>query len=253
MSLLLRALGAARLYRRLMLLERRLDEPIVDIALPPGIAVRQLDLDDVVTYRAFRPGADSDAVRRRLIEGEWAFAAWRGAAIVAVGWTAPGRAPIEYLDWTMPLASDEGYSYDLYTAPAFRGHGLASAARIPAMRFARAQGCRRLLSALLPENGAGWRTPATIGFRHIGWVGYVGPAPFPPTLLSARVSRPPARAALVPAVAARRYDPPARAEPGEKRSREAAPCRRRRTSRTARIVSIAVGTIKRNAGAYCPA
>ena len=178
MSLLLRALGAARLYRRLMLLERFLADPIVDIALPPDVEVRQLDLGDVPAYCALRPDADASVVRQRLIEGEWAFAAWRDGAIATVGWTAPGRAPIEYLDWTMPLAPDEGYSYDLYTAPAFRGHGLASAARIPAMRYARDQGCRRLVSALLPENAPGWRTPATIGFRHIGWAGYIGPAPF---------------------------------------------------------------------------
>lgn len=173
----LRVLGATRLYRRLMLLDRPLDEPIVGLGLPPGVTVRQLDLKDVPAYCAFRPDADPSAIRRRLLVGEWAFAAWREGTILTAGWTSPGRATIEYLDRTMALAPHEGYSYDLYTATSFRGHGLASAARIPALRHARDQGCRRLLSSLLPENGPGWRTPATIGFRHIGWIGYVGAGP----------------------------------------------------------------------------
>jgi len=169
--------AVARVYRRLMLLEHRLDEPIVDLPLPAGLAVRQLDLEDLGAYCAFRPDQDPAAIRQRLAAGEWAFAAWEGGRIVTAGWTSPRRAAIEYLGGEMALAPDEGYSYDLFTASAFRGHGLAAAARIPALRHARDHGCRRLFSALLPENLPGWSTPAAIGFRAIGWIGYIGPRP----------------------------------------------------------------------------
>ena len=172
-----RVLAAARVYRRLMLLERRLDEPIVDLPLPAGLAVRQLDLEDLGAYCAFRPDQDPAAIRQRLAAGEWAFAGWESGRIVTAGWTSPRRAAIEYLGWETTLALDEGYSYDLYTASAFRGHGLAAAARVPALRHARDHGCRRLFSALLPENLPGWSTPAAIGFMAIGWIGYVGPRP----------------------------------------------------------------------------
>jgi len=172
-----RMLAVARVYRRLMLLERRLDEPIVDLPLPVGLAVRQLDLEDLGAYCAFRPDQDPGVIRRRLAAGEWAFTAWESGRIVTAGWTSPRRAAIEYLGWEITLAPDEGYSYDLFTAPGFRGHGLAAAARIPALRHARDHGCRRLFSALLPENLPGWSTPAAIGFRAIGWIGYVGPRP----------------------------------------------------------------------------
>jgi GNAT superfamily N-acetyltransferase len=173
----LRLLGAGRLYRRLMLLDRPLGQPIPDLPLPPGVSVRMLGVDDIPAYLAFRPGQDPVEIRRRILEGQWGFVAWQDGEIMTVSWTSPGHAPIEYLAWDLPLAPDEAYSYDLYTSPAFRGRRLASAIRIPALRYAREQGCRRLLAALLPENVAGWKTPSAIGFRHIGWIGYVGFGP----------------------------------------------------------------------------
>lgn len=161
-----------------MLLERPLDDPIPDLPLPPGVTVLPLRLADVPAYLAFRPDQAAAIIERRLGDGEWGFAAWRDGAIVMASWTSPQRARIDYLDWELALAPDEAYSYDLYTVPAFRGRGLASAARVSMLRDARERGCRRLFSALLPENTPGWRTPDTLGFRQIGWIGYVGPAPW---------------------------------------------------------------------------
>jgi GNAT superfamily N-acetyltransferase len=171
---LFRGLAKARVYRRLMLLERRLDEPIVELPLPDGIVVRRIEREHLDAYQAFRSGPDGAEGARRLDEGQWGFAAWYDGRIVGAGWTSSGRASIPYLDWELALAADEAYSHDVFTAPEFRGRGLAPAARIDLLRYARERGCRRILSALLPENTSGWRMPALIGFRPIGWIGYVG-------------------------------------------------------------------------------
>jgi len=65
---LVRGLAAARFYRRLMLLERRLDEPIVELPLPAGLTGRQLDLEDLPAYHALRPDQDPAVIRRRLAD-----------------------------------------------------------------------------------------------------------------------------------------------------------------------------------------
>ena len=169
-----RALARLGVYRRLLLIERRLDQPIPDLPLPASIAMRLLGPDDIPAYLAFRPDQRAEEIAERLARGHWCLAAWRDGRVVSAAWGAPGRAPLEYLDWDLPLAPDEAYSYDLYTAPAARGRGMTPATRAPHLLLARDRGYRRLLATLLPENRRALRTPEQLGYRVIGRLGYVG-------------------------------------------------------------------------------
>lgn len=174
----LRALAALGIYRRLVLLERRLDEPIPDTPLPAGVEVRALGPADADAYAAFRPEQGAAELGRRLSEGQWCFAAWHGGRIISAAWGTRDRAWIDYLDRALILGPAEAYSYDLYTDPAYRRAGLTAPTRIPHLRDMRDRGYRRVLATLLPENIPAWGTPRSVGYRSIGWMGYVGLGPW---------------------------------------------------------------------------
>lgn len=173
-----RALATLRLYRRLFLLERPLDEPLPDFPLPPGVAIERLGPDDLDAYAAFRPEQGRAACERRLAAGHWCYATRRAGGIVGAVWLAAGWGSIDYLGCRIRLGTDEVYTYDLYTAPAARGLGLTRASRVPHLRLLRALGYRRVLGSVSPDNDAAWALQAAVGFRRIGRMGYVGIGPW---------------------------------------------------------------------------
>jgi hypothetical protein len=173
-----RGLAKLRLYRCLVLTERRLAEPVPDFPLPADLTVRPLTPDDAAAYAAFRPEHGRSECDRRLAEGHWCFATWRGAEIVSAAWGVGRRAWIEYLELGIQLGPDEVYSYDLYTVPELRGRRITSATRVPYFRYLREQGYRRGLATLGPLNRSAASLQDAIGYRPIGWIGYVGVGPW---------------------------------------------------------------------------
>jgi GNAT superfamily N-acetyltransferase len=161
-----------------MLLERQVAEPIVNISPPAGVEVRLLQPGDAEAYAAFRPDRGRAECARRLGEGQWCIAAWYRRRIVSAAWGAAGRAQIDYLDREIFLAPDEVYSYDLFTLPGFRGSGMTSATRIPHIELLRDRGYRRALATSAAHNEPARALQDRLGYRSIGWIGYVGLGPW---------------------------------------------------------------------------
>jgi GNAT superfamily N-acetyltransferase len=165
-------------YRRLFLLDRRIADPIADIALPAEAAVRRLAPGDAAAYAAFRPEQGRAVCVERWARGHWCYATWQGASIVSAIWVARGDVSIDYLEQRLRLEPGEVYSYDLFTAPAARGLGLTRASRPPHLRLLREEGHRRLLASVNPDNRRAQVVQDAIGFRRIALMGYVGLGPW---------------------------------------------------------------------------
>jgi GNAT superfamily N-acetyltransferase len=169
-----RGLATARVYRRLVLLERTLSDPLPDVSIGVPVRVSVLTDSGVGAYTVLRPDQDIAEVRRRLDEGQWCFAVWHEGQIIHASWAVQRRATVDYLSAEIPLAPDEVYVYGGFTALPFRGLG-ASAARILAMAsYFRDRGYRRLLSAVLPENTSSLRAWGRVGYRRVALIGFVG-------------------------------------------------------------------------------
>src|SRR5262249_44587229 len=172
------ALSVAGIYRRLGLLERRLDIPVPDVTVDPAFRVALLMDGERAAYLEFRPDQDVVEVTRRLDRGDHCFATWQEQRIVHAAWAATGRAWIEYVSRELPLAADDVYVYDSFTTPEFRGRGAAPLrARVLGQYFA-ARGYARLLTAVLQENAAGFRPLEKVGTRPVGTIGYIGIGPW---------------------------------------------------------------------------
>jgi GNAT superfamily N-acetyltransferase len=155
---------AVTAYRRLMIVERRLDHPIADPQESQPIATRTLEAADEDAFNALRRDASQGLFRERLDRGETCVGAWYEGRLAAAGWLVIARAPIPYLGTELALAPPNAWAYDGFTNPDLRSLGIGTARLTCLLNEASARGARRVSAALLPENRA-----AAATFRQTGW------------------------------------------------------------------------------------
>jgi RimJ/RimL family protein N-acetyltransferase len=173
-GLWIRLLGET-VYRRLLVLDRRLDEPIVELSPSAPIEIR-LTEDAKVSSR-FR-GEPEETALRRLAEGHRCFVAYLGDRIVGVTWARPGGGYVPYLGNELELGRDDVYISDVFVDPELRGLGIAQCLAIAYLRFFAAAGFRRTIALVMPENRSSRRACAAVGYRICGRFGTIGFGPF---------------------------------------------------------------------------
>lgn len=172
------ALARAGIYRRLLLAERPLSEPLPEVAPSMAAPVALLAVEQLDAYRAFRPDQDPEEVRRRLGVGQVCMVAWREGRIIGAAWLTARRVRLDYLHRDLELAPDEVFLYDGYTLPAFRGLRASPVRTAWALRYARDRRYQRLLAAVLPENRSARPLWSRVGYHRLGVIGYVKVGPW---------------------------------------------------------------------------
>jgi len=184
------ALGRV-VYRRLLVLERRLDE---HATAPPereaGAGVRVVELDDAHAYRRLRPEQPLGEFVRRRAAGALCFAALDGDRVVGATWAQRGGGWCAYLEREIRLADDEVYLFDTLVDPRHRGARIAPAIALAQVGALRRRGVVRLVATVLPENRASLRARARSGFRLCGRIGWVGVGPLRRPFFLRRAARP---------------------------------------------------------------
>ncbi len=154
-------------YRRLAVLERRFDEPLVAFRPRVEAEIRQLRRDDegAVTALDQTPG---NVFRERLDRGHQCWGAWCGGALRHVEWLAFADACVEYLGIRLLLDADAVYVYRAFTDVSFRGMGFTPATQTACLPTLRRQGFRLAICAVLPENPWAFSPWLKVGYRRIG-------------------------------------------------------------------------------------
>lgn len=176
-ALWFRVLGEI-VYRRMILFERRLEEPLAPAACEVPVAISQLRMDEVNEYTAFRPDLDPAEIRSRLERGHQCWIARCESALVHAIWVATGSAWIRYVECEIRLAADEAYIYESYTVPACRRLNINAARADVMMRHLRDHSFTRLLALVMPENPAGMQATISAGYRAAGFIGRVNIGPW---------------------------------------------------------------------------
>lgn len=160
-------------YRRMVLFERPLSDPIPSAVAAVPVEISLLQPSEAGEYVAFHPGLDAAEVRGRLDRGGKCFIARHQGSIVNACWSAEGSVCIDYLGCNLQLTPGEVYVYNNYTDPRFRSRNIAIVRAIEMLRHFRALGYRRLVAVVVPENKAAFRSPEKAGYRQIGVIGYI--------------------------------------------------------------------------------
>lgn len=165
-----RVLGET-VYRRLLVVSTNLQAH----RFAADARCRWLAPNEADVYAKVDPSLTTDEVRRRLAKGERCYVLADGEGSIAHGmWVATGRAWIDYLQVEMPLAADEAYLYQSYTAPAHRGKRYATISAVSLKYTLRQEGVLRTLACIQPDNALAfppvYRARA-VPISYIGWIG----------------------------------------------------------------------------------
>jgi len=160
------------------LIERDLSLPVQEWRPRVPISIGLLEADDVDAYLAFRPGTARDEILGRLRDGQVGIVVRHEGRMVNAIWVALRKARIASLDLELELGPDEGFVYDSYTEPAYRGQNIAPARGMLMFSHCRTIGLRRLLAVILPGDQSASRSKEKTGWRRIGVVGVFRIGPF---------------------------------------------------------------------------
>ena len=170
-----RALGELG-YRRQLVTELVLPAAGADVREPPEAEARFLGDADLDAYATLH-GAFDEA-RERFARGDRCFGIWLDGTLVSTRWLATGTARLGYLGREVPLAPGDVYIYETYTEPGHRGRGISAIAGAIVPATLAAEGARRMVGVLEPENTRGIRANEKAGYRIVGKIGYVRMGPW---------------------------------------------------------------------------
>ena len=163
---------ARSIYRREVLMERLLSDPIPDIVSSVSIDIAMLRPQEREEYLRFRPNSEPTEIDCRINRGHCCFVARCEGRIVSASWTTTKGAWSSYLEREIVMAPGDVYTYDSFTAPGFRGQQIATVRLAAMLRFFREAGYVRLVSIVVPENSSALRSPEKLGYRSFGVMGY---------------------------------------------------------------------------------
>jgi hypothetical protein len=154
-------------YRRVDVMARALDGlPSTESKLAARIA--PLAPEELDAYMIFRPEQRADRIRARLAAGHRAFVVWYAGGIVHAAWMATGRVYVPYLRQDIALEPADVFTYDSFTLPAFRHHGLVGARIAHALRHYAERGFQRSLALVAVENRPSFLAVSAAGYRPLG-------------------------------------------------------------------------------------
>jgi RimJ/RimL family protein N-acetyltransferase len=166
-------------YRRYLLLERMLDDPIPHTEARLPITIDLLKKTETEEYSMLRAKVQQSEIIDRINSGQWCFVARYRRKIISATWaTAHETIRSSYLNREMHLENNEVYTYASFTEPDFRGLSVSPALKVEMMRHFRSAGYRRMICWVLPENGSSLKALQKVGFHPLGMMGYVRVGPW---------------------------------------------------------------------------
>ncbi len=102
-----------------------------------------LEPADLPAISALDPTMNQEEATRRLEEGQQCTLGWWGHELAHIRWDSTGPVRLPYLGRVLRPGSGDQVVVGIFTAPAFRGRGVAGAVMMDSARRARAVGVRR--------------------------------------------------------------------------------------------------------------
>jgi len=160
-------------YRRFLLYERWLDEPIVPVRARLPLVFEAFRPSAFEEYLRLHPLVARSRLEERFARGDECFVARVDGRIAAVTWISCDAHFFRSIGCRYELPASEVYVFDSFTDPRLRGHGIAPALGAWVLERLRAAGVTRMVLAIAPENVANRRARAKTGFRPFMRIDYL--------------------------------------------------------------------------------
>jgi SAM-dependent methyltransferase len=166
-SLFFKILGEL-FYRRVWILETSLQPRQTVPTADTGFTVQELRPDNVDEYCRFKPGADPNPIQSRLSSGERCFVVRVHGQMAHATWVARKTVWIEYLGrwWSLPPST--AYLYETFTAPAWRGQGIAKSGILNILETLATEHFTTVTLVVMPENRVAFHLFRSMGFDWVG-------------------------------------------------------------------------------------
>jgi GNAT superfamily N-acetyltransferase len=138
----------------------------------PEMRVTALEPADVPALRMVDPTMTCEEVARRLAEGQQCTLGWWGRELAHARWDSTVPVYLPYLGRVLRPRPGDQIVVGIYTAPTFRGRGIASAVMTDASRQARTDGVLRLAWLVAWWNKRSLGLARQFASRAEGTVGY---------------------------------------------------------------------------------
>lgn len=171
-------LAGSTAYRRLILVQCPIDPPPVLREATIPLQYDFLEPHRIGDLRSLPADTVPRDASARFDRGERCWVGRHEGRIVSMRWLAERRAYIEYLQTWLNIGADTVYGYNSVTHPAYRNHGLFTASLTHLIRVLGAQGYKRKIGAVLPENHASRHALEKAGYRRAGVIGVFGVGPW---------------------------------------------------------------------------
>jgi len=165
-------------HRRILLMERSLDEPISEVASRLPVVFDLLKETEMGEYISFRPDANPSEIRSRWCRGHRCFVGRHAGQIVNAGWVGTSSGTIGELGREIELAPDEVFLYDGFTSPRFRNQKIQQARHAWILRILRDAGFRRAIGHVRLDNITQIRALERVGYHSFAVMGYVKLGPW---------------------------------------------------------------------------
>jgi len=169
---IVRVLLSSLIYRRVLLSDRDLTQPIPEVSAKLPIDIALLKPDEIGELVAFCernfPTLTPTEIRNRLDSGQVCFVARYNGRIVHASWAAFQVFHMPFLRMRYLLKPDEAYLYDMHTDPEFRNQHVARARVAWTLAYLRDVGYKRAISDVFVENKASQASADPLGFRTFG-------------------------------------------------------------------------------------
>lgn len=160
-------------YRRFLLFERRLDEPIVPVAVRVPLVFEAFHPAAFDEYLRVHPLIARSQLEERLARGDQCYVARADGRIAAITWISRDAHFFRSIGCGYALPAGAVYLYDSFADPRLRGQGVAPALGVWVLERLREAGVERAVLVIAPENVANRRARAKTGFRPTARIDYV--------------------------------------------------------------------------------
>lgn len=166
-------IGSQRLWshlfevRKATVFGRSLDEPIPDYIPSVPVKLREMTLEDLSRFREARsllPERWIMGFAERLKTGRIGIIGFVNGQVACYGWLSLQNAMDRWMGVELCLQDGEGYLYDGFIFPAFRGRGIYTFLQAWRLNYLKQLNCRIAYLVVAAGNLAAQRTDEKVGF-----------------------------------------------------------------------------------------